>query len=154
MALDMERVRGPAHHGSTLFRREFYERVGGYREQFYFAQDLDLWTRLVEHGRHIALPDVLYQASFALGSISGQCSGRRQIACAKIILECARLRRAGLDEAPVVAKAAAIVPARRGTQGLPTGLPPCISSECACASEPTPGRGNTSETRCARIPCT
>ena len=115
MALEMERIRGPAHHGSTLFRRESYERVGGYREQFYFAQDLDLWTRLVEHGRHIALPEILYQAAFALGSISGEYRGR-QIACAKIILECARLRRAKLDEAPAVAKAAAILPGGRGAK--------------------------------------
>ena len=105
MALDIGRARGPAHHGSTLFRREGYERVGGYREQFYFAQDLDLWTRLIEQGRHVALPDVLYKASFALGSISGQ-HRRQQIATAKIIRECARMRRAGLDEVATVAKAA------------------------------------------------
>jgi len=115
MALDLKRVRGPAHHGSTLFRRELYERVGGYREQFFFAQDLDLWTRLVEHGRHVALPDVLYQASFALGSISGR-HRRHQIACAKIILDCARLRRAGLDDARVAAKGTAIVPEWRYEQ--------------------------------------
>ena len=112
MALDIRKARGPAHHGSTLFRRELYERVGGYRQQFFFAQDLDLWTRLIEHGRHVALPDVLYQANFALGSISGQ-HRREQIACARILLECARLRRASLDEAPALARAAAILPARR-----------------------------------------
>jgi glycosyltransferase involved in cell wall biosynthesis len=112
MALDIKTVRGPAHHGSTLFRRELYVRVGGYREQFYFAQDLDLWTRLVEHGRHTALAEVFYQATFALGSISSQ-HRRHQIACAKAILECAGLRRARLSEAPAIAKAAAIVPGPR-----------------------------------------
>lgn len=109
LTLDPQRLRGPSHHGSTLFPRDLYERVGGYREQFYFAQDLDLWTRMAEHGRHIALPRVLYQASFAPGSISSL-QRRRQIESSKIILECARLRRAGLSEAPAIARAASIVP--------------------------------------------
>lgn len=114
LALDLERIRGPAHHGGTLFRRDLYERVGGYREQFYFAQDLDLWTRLVEHGAHIPVPDILYEARFAFDSISSLQRGR-QIACAKIILECARLRRAGLSEADAIAQAGTIVPKRRKT---------------------------------------
>ena len=112
MAVDIGKARGPAAHGSTLFRREIYARLGGYREQFYFAQDLDLWTRLIEHGRHIALPEVLYEATFALESISSQ-HRRHQVACAKIIRECVRMRRTGLDEAASVAKAAAIVPEKR-----------------------------------------
>jgi glycosyltransferase involved in cell wall biosynthesis len=112
VALEIGRARGPAHHGSTLFRREGYERAGGYREQFYFAQDLDLWTRLIEHGRHVALRDVLYKASFALASISGRYR-RQQIATARIIRECVRMRHAGLNDATTVAKASAIVPEQR-----------------------------------------
>ena len=107
--LELTQLRGPAHHGSTLFRRDLYVRVGGYREQFYFAQDLDLWTRLVEHGRHVAIPDLLYEATFALGSISSlqrQC----QIECAALILECARLRRGGQSDAPVLSRASQILP--------------------------------------------
>ena len=107
--LELIRLRGPAHHGSTLFRRDLYERVGGYREQFYFAQDLDLWTRMVEHGRHVAIPDLLYQATFTLGSISSL-QRQRQIECATLILECARLRRDGQSDAPVLSKARLIVP--------------------------------------------
>jgi len=111
LTLDWKQVKGPAGHGSTLFRRELYNQVGGYREQFYFAQDLDLWTRLVEHGRYIAIPDVLYEVSVALGSISSV-QRRRQEECARIVLECARLRRSGLNDATAIARAAAIVPDR------------------------------------------
>ncbi len=107
--LELTRLRGPAHHGSTLFRRDLYERVGGYREQFYFAQDLDLWTRMVEHGRHVAMPELLYQATFALGSISSL-QRQRQIECATLILESARLRRDGQSDAPVLSRAREIVP--------------------------------------------
>ncbi len=109
LTLDVGRLRGPAHHGSALFRRDLYERVGGYREQFRFAQDLDLWIRLAERGPHVAIPDVLYVASFVPDSISGL-HRDRQIACARIIVECARLRRAGVSEAGALARAAAIVP--------------------------------------------
>lgn len=38
-------------HGSAMFRRDAYERAGGYRAQFRLAQDLDLWIRLAKAGR-------------------------------------------------------------------------------------------------------
>jgi glycosyltransferase involved in cell wall biosynthesis len=111
-ALDVDRIRGPFGHGSVLFRRDLYERVGGYRADFYFGQDLDLWIRLAEAGRHIVLPEILFQALFTPGSISGV-ERDRQLACAEIILECARLRRAGESEAAALARAGAIRPRAR-----------------------------------------
>jgi glycosyltransferase involved in cell wall biosynthesis len=39
---------GPPAHGSVLFRKFLYEEVGGYREEFYFSQDSDLWLRFAE----------------------------------------------------------------------------------------------------------
>lgn len=105
----LRNVSGPSHHGSVLFRRDLYERVGGYRPEFYYAQDLDLWVRLADKGSHIQLPDVLYQAKFTPVSISGA-HRERQVALARIILECARLRRAGADESDALARAARIGP--------------------------------------------
>jgi glycosyltransferase involved in cell wall biosynthesis len=109
LALDLRTIHGPAHHGSTMFRRDIYEKVGGYRKEFYFAQDLDLWTRLAERGRHVALPEILYQATFALNSISSL-HRERQIECAQAIFECARSRRAGQSEASGLSRAALIRP--------------------------------------------
>ncbi len=106
-------LRGPAHHGSTLFRRALYERVGGYRPEFYFAQDLDLWTRLGEVGRHIAMRDVLYEARFSPASITGL-HRRQQVALARTILRCRRLRQAGKSEAPCLRRASRIHPRRGG----------------------------------------
>lgn len=112
MTLELNQLRGPAHHGSTLFPRDLYERVGGYRADFYFAQDLDLWTRLVEYGPHVAVPGFLYQAVFNPGSISSlQRSG--QVGCAKILLECARLRRSSRSENAALARARLIRPDAR-----------------------------------------
>jgi len=62
---------GPAHHGSVMMRKSFYQKVGGYRPSFYYAQDIDLWSRLSEIGSHQLIPEVLYTASVSPGSISG-----------------------------------------------------------------------------------
>lgn len=109
LTLNLRQIRGPSHHGSTLFSKDCYQRAGGYRAEFYFAQDLDLWIRLAEQGTHTVMPELLYQASLDVGSISGL-HRKEQIETATIILESARLRRAGLDQAPALRKAALIRP--------------------------------------------
>jgi hypothetical protein len=77
--------------------------VGGYRSQFQVAQDLDLWTRLNEHGKHAALQEILYMAELSPDAIS---STRRplQINTAALILECARRRNRGEDETSLLEK--------------------------------------------------
>ena len=59
---------GPAIHGSVMMRGSAYERAGGYRPMFYFAQDIDLWSRMVELGGHLVVPEVLYEATLSPGS--------------------------------------------------------------------------------------
>lgn len=60
------------YHGSAMFRRKDYEDAGGYRTQFYFAQDIDLWLRLKETGAHFVIPRLLYTARVDVDSISGR----------------------------------------------------------------------------------
>lgn len=62
---------GPPGHGSVMFRRSSYEKVGGYRPEFYFAQDNDLWFRLIEVGDLDYVPEVLYSYRISPDSISG-----------------------------------------------------------------------------------
>lgn len=90
-------LRGPSHHGCTMFRKDHYLRAGGYRPQFEVAQDLDLWTRLAELGRHEVVQDVLYEATLAPGAISSR-NRSQQEATAKVILECMRSRMATGDD--------------------------------------------------------
>lgn len=52
----------PPHHGSAMFRKSAYDRVGGYREAFFLAQDRDLWFRLAEVGRLQVLARAWYAA--------------------------------------------------------------------------------------------
>jgi hypothetical protein len=84
-----------------------YEQVGGYRSVFYFAQDLDLWIRLAEHGPHMVMTDVLYKAAFTLGSISGKYRAE-QMETARLILASARRRRSGLTDEDLLQRAQAI----------------------------------------------
>lgn len=57
-------------HGSVLMRRSDYTKVGGYRKEFYYTQDLDLWSRLSETGTHIVIPKVYYEGLMYPDSIS------------------------------------------------------------------------------------
>ena len=109
LTLRMNQIRGPSSHPSTLFHRSLYERVGGYRAAFYFAQDLDLWVRLAEVGKHIVNNEVLYQTSITVASISGRYR-KEQVETSRIILKCARLRRAGLSESPALDQARSFKP--------------------------------------------
>lgn len=98
---------GPAIHGSVLLRRSAYEQAGGYRPMFYFAQDIDLWSRLVELGSHLVVPEVLYEATLSPGSISGS-RRQEQEAFHALIVAATRARRSGQDEAPLLEQAEAL----------------------------------------------
>jgi len=80
---------GPTHHGSVMFRRDAYERAGGYRAAFYYGQDFDLWYRLAEIGKFHGIGEVLYTARISPDSISGSARSRQE--------ELGRLSRAALD---------------------------------------------------------
>ena len=112
LTLNQHEIKGPSSHPSTLFSRSLYERVGGYRSPFYFAQDLDLWIRLAERGRHVVIPEVLYEASITVDSISGL-HRKEQIALTTIMLEGAGLRRKGLSEQHILNRAESIRPIKR-----------------------------------------
>lgn len=48
-------------HGEVMFRRDAYARAGGYRSEFTFAQDIDLWMRMRKEGRFSTVPELLYE---------------------------------------------------------------------------------------------
>ena len=92
---------GPPGHGTVMFRRDAYLRVGGYRSEFYFAQDCDLWFRLAEVGKLSYLPEVLYQYRLAPGSLSGSRNPVKRL-FADAVDECRALRLKGQSEEPVL----------------------------------------------------
>jgi glycosyltransferase involved in cell wall biosynthesis len=50
----------PFPHGSAMFRREVFDKVGGYNENAVGGEDQDLFSRMAAHGSVVTLPDVLY----------------------------------------------------------------------------------------------
>ncbi len=109
LSLQLNIIKGPSHHGCTMFPKKLYEKVGGYRSAFYFAQDLDLWVRLAEKGKHIIIPEFLYNASITAKSISGLYR-QEQIKLTRLIIECAQRRRSGRDESTIIEQASRIRP--------------------------------------------
>lgn len=97
------------HHGSAMFRREDYLACSGYRPDFYYGQDWDLWYRLAERGAYCLLPEALYSARLFPQGISMR-KWRQQ----RLIAECSKgafvARRRGRDETPFLERARAIRP--------------------------------------------
>jgi glycosyltransferase involved in cell wall biosynthesis len=102
-------VAGPTHHGSVMFRRSAYEAAGGYRSQFYYGQDWDLWYRLAEAGGFLIIPVALYKARLTADGI-GAGNARRQFAVGRWSREAFRCRMLGLDESACLDKASRIRP--------------------------------------------
>jgi hypothetical protein len=113
---DPARVQGVNGHGSVMFRRTSYERAGGYRAEFLYAQDLDLWMRLTDDAFLGFMPQVLYQARFTSNSISmTRAATQRELA--GVIVACREARASGGDEGPLLERAAAICRAPHGGTG-------------------------------------
>jgi glycosyltransferase involved in cell wall biosynthesis len=58
----------PCPHGSVVYRRWAFERLGGYRECCAYWEDFDLYVRLAREGRLLVLPEALYRLRFHAGS--------------------------------------------------------------------------------------
>jgi hypothetical protein len=103
---------GPSHHGCVMFRRDAYERAGGYRAQFYYGQDWDLWYRLAALGKYQTVPEALYRASVIPESISVE-ARRTQDELAALSLAAMRARASSQPEEPLLERAASVARVRR-----------------------------------------
>lgn len=111
---------GPPHHGSMMFRRSAYERAGGYRPQFYFSQDSDLWLRLVELGRIGYVQEFLYSFRVTEGSISSR-HRRLQHQLGLVSHACREARLNGRSEADLLARAEALRPTAENADPADSG---------------------------------
>ena len=78
-------------HSSVMFRRSAYQIAGGYRSEFYFAQDFDLWSRLVDLGPFSVIEEVLTVGLFSASGLSGRYASM-QNALAAIVVQLNRLK--------------------------------------------------------------
>lgn len=90
---------GPPAHGSVMFRRAVYEAAGGYRPQFYYSQDSDLWLRMAERSLIGYVDAVRYHHRKDSGSISGARRGQ-QSEFARNAHACRAARLSGESEQP------------------------------------------------------
>ncbi|MBI4380454.1 MAG: glycosyltransferase family 2 protein [candidate division NC10 bacterium] len=60
----------PFPHGSSMYRRDVFWEVGGYREGCAPWEDLDLYLRNSKRGRLMVIPDALYRYRFHIGSVT------------------------------------------------------------------------------------
>jgi glycosyltransferase involved in cell wall biosynthesis len=95
---------GPPGHGSVMFRRDVYERTGGYRELFYYAQDGDLWLRMAQIGGIAYVPEVLYRYRVSSESISGRLHSAK-VPYAELITRLHEARLRGESEEPILVAA-------------------------------------------------
>lgn len=57
-------------HGQVIFRKASYELAGGYNPEFRYAQDYDLWTRMIRHEPFAEVPGIFYNFRIDHDSIS------------------------------------------------------------------------------------
>lgn len=82
-------------HPATALRRSAVEKIGGYREEFACAEDIDIFLRLAEVGRLANLPDVLLKYRQHLSSIGYKHGGKQADSALRATVEA--YRRRGLD---------------------------------------------------------
>lgn len=103
----LEHRLGPSAHGSVMFRKSVYDAVGGYRPEFYYAQDSDLWLRMAEVSRIAYVQQSCYQLRWHPSSITG--SGRStQKEFGQLGHLCRAARLQGGSQQPILDRASAL----------------------------------------------
>jgi hypothetical protein len=64
--------RCPFHHPSMMLRRAHLDAAGGYRTGYRYAEDYDLWRRMIKEGKGVNLPEVLIAQRYYSSSTSGR----------------------------------------------------------------------------------
>jgi len=88
----------PGTHGAAMYYRDAYIKAGGYREAFIYAQDTDLWLRLINVGDFLNSEKVLYkklETNKTIGSKSSWKKSVNQMICSAAAIQSARARESG-----------------------------------------------------------
>ncbi len=87
----------PCAHGSLMFRREIFERIGGYRPQCDYWEDVDLFLRMEREGRVLILPEVLYRYRVSPTSTRHVSNEARVARALELCVQCVAARNEGRD---------------------------------------------------------
>jgi hypothetical protein len=67
----------PFAHGAMMYRRDLFERLGGYREECEYWEDQDLVVRLAAISKVAVIPRPLYTVRLSRTSTRALCAGQR-----------------------------------------------------------------------------
>lgn len=101
-------------HPSVMFRRDAYRAAGGYRVQFLFAQDHDLWYRLAQIGKLGTCREVLFEFRQDIVGVSPE-NREVQQNLGALARDCFLARSQGQSELPFLAQAAQLSERKRPT---------------------------------------
>lgn len=87
----------PVSHGSLMFRRDAFERVGGYRPQCDYWEDIDLFLRMGREGRILVLPEVHYRYRYSPTSSRETANEERVARAIDLGVRCLSAHLAGQD---------------------------------------------------------
>lgn len=76
--------RNPFAHSAVLMKKSVYQQAGGYDATVRYAQDYDLWFRMIQHGKAANLSEVLCVRTLEPNSISYQKQNEQMRQCLKI----------------------------------------------------------------------
>lgn len=97
------RVTFPCAHASMMFRRDIFERIGGYRRECDYWEDLDLFLRLEKQGRVLILSDILLRYRISPTSsrhVSNEVMVARQL---ELCVRCGAAASEGADYETIIA---------------------------------------------------
>lgn len=61
---------------NVMFRRSAFKAAGGFGEDEFFTLDVSMWSRLLDHGEYLGLPETLASFRINSGSYSSEVGGR------------------------------------------------------------------------------
>lgn len=65
---------------AVMFRRDDFDRAGGFRDELLFLADVELWVRLLQHGEFYGIPRTLASFRFGSQTVSATMAARSQLA--------------------------------------------------------------------------
>jgi glycosyltransferase involved in cell wall biosynthesis len=94
-------------HAASSFCVSAFKKIGGYRDEFRIAQDIDLWLRLSDVGRLLETAEILFSVEIEISGISGR-NHAAQNQLARLALKSQALRRNDLSDSAVLEEVRAI----------------------------------------------
>jgi len=99
-------------HASVMFRKSIYDQVGGYRSEFYFSQDCDLWSRMIEKSGVKVVQELLTNGLFSANGISGR-HAQTQLKMKALVAQANRLRQSAKSDESILVEAAKLRPSKQ-----------------------------------------